>query len=421
MQSLAHPETALDTLRQLARIAPATTPRPQTLGYLARAGGWPAYRDGLLSAARPHVSRTAIEDAVEATLTWRDAASGLERVTFLADELERLERTHKKIVVFAGFPGLLDHLEPYLSEQFEPESLAVFRADMGREEKEENVDRFRTDSDAWLLLCDESGGEGRNFQFASAVVHFDTPWYVSRVEQRIGRLDRLGRGGKEVPSCVLVGLGTPEQDLVRCFAEGFGVYTNSVSGLEFALRDLEAEVVRTTLAGGAEATEVDEFVPALRERAAGERSREEAEAVLDEASFNRDAASRYRRGDDLAAAEEELVPAFIDFLRKAGSGNAARQYPDREFPDGVWDLDPAQLQHITTGAPPAEKAPPARYRGTFRRSVAQVRLELTRTVDRSPANPRGTAIGGGESRAPPFFPDESQTYLFRPRGFAGRT
>jgi ATP-dependent helicase HepA len=375
MQSLAHPQTAFETLTRLARLSPTAVPPPHTLGHLAGAGGWPAYRDALLGAARQHLRAAAIEEALNAVRLWRDAESGLARVTLLADELERLERTYKKIVVFAGFPGLLEHLEPYLIEQFEPESVTVFRSDMERAEKEANVDRFRTDPDAWLLLSDESGGEGRNFQFATAVLHYDTPWYVSRVEQRIGRLDRLGRHVVDVPSCVLVGRGTPDEDLVRCFSEAFCVYSQSVSGLEFALRDLEAELVRVLV--GCEGPALDEYLPALQERVKQERGREEAEAVLDEASFSRDAAARYRRGEDLTEAETELESAFIEFLRKAGSGNAARQYRDEEFPGAVWELDSAQLQHIKLADQPANQPESVtRYRGTFRRAVAQVRQDL---------------------------------------------
>jgi ATP-dependent helicase HepA len=374
VQALAHPETAFETVVRLSRVQLSEASPSAPLGHLAGVGGWSDYRDGLLSAARRHLHPRAVSDAVCSVRTWRDAGSALERVTVLADELERLERRYKKIIVFAGFPGLLDHLVPYLTEQFEPESITVFRADMGREEKEANVDRFRTDPEAWLLVSDESGGEGRNFQFAAAVFHYDTPWYVSRVEQRIGRLDRLGRKVPEVPSCVLYGEGTPEHELVRCFAEGFGVYAKSVSGLEFALRDLEADVVRTLLGGPG--ADIDSYLPLLWERAERERGRAEADAVLDEASFNREAASHYRRGEDLADAEAELEEAFVDYLRKAGSGNAARHYADREFPDGVWDLDREELRHITLGDGTPEHAGASRFRGTFRRGIAQIRHDL---------------------------------------------
>jgi ATP-dependent helicase HepA len=372
MHALAHPETAFETLTRLSRVQPSEASIASSLGHLTGVAGWSTYRDGLLAAARRHLDPRSLADAVSATRTWRDAGSGLDRVTLLADELERLERQYKKIIMFAGFPGLLDHLVPYLTEQFEPESVAVFRADMGREEKEANVNRFRTDPEAWLLVSDESGGEGRNFQFAAAVFHYDTPWYVSRVEQRIGRLDRLGRKVREVPSCVLFAEGTPEQDLVKCFAEGFGVYAKSVSGLEFALRELEADVVRTLLSGPG--ADIDSYLPRLRERAEKERGREETDAVLDEASFDPEAASHYKRSEHFADAEAELEETFIDFVRKAGSGNAARHYHDREFRDGVWDLDREQLRHITLNDGAAEQA--VRYRGTFRRAIAQIRHDL---------------------------------------------
>ena len=98
--------------------------------------------------------------------------------------------------------------------------------------------------------------------------------------------------------------------------------------------------------------------------------------MLDEASFNRDAAARYRQGEDLVEAEAELEPAFVNFLRKAGSGNAVRQYSDREFADAVWDLDPSQLQHISASLEPSTRATNGRFRGTFRRAIAQVRHDL---------------------------------------------
>ena len=49
------------------------------------------------------------------------------------------------------------------------------------------------DSGAQVMLCSEIGSEGRNFQFASNLVMFDLPFNPDLLEQRIGRLDRIGR------------------------------------------------------------------------------------------------------------------------------------------------------------------------------------------------------------------------------------
>ena len=60
-------------------------------------------------------------------------------------------------------------------------------------EIELNSYRFQNDKNCRIMLCDYTGGEGRNFQCADYIVHIDLPWDASTIEQRIGRLDRLVR------------------------------------------------------------------------------------------------------------------------------------------------------------------------------------------------------------------------------------
>ena len=68
---------------------------------------------------------------------------------------------------------------------------AVFHGELGWREKEEALDHFRTV--APVLVSTEAGGEGRNLQFCRVVVNYDLPWNPMRVEQRIGRVHRLGQ------------------------------------------------------------------------------------------------------------------------------------------------------------------------------------------------------------------------------------
>jgi SNF2 family DNA or RNA helicase len=70
----------------------------------------------------------------------------------------------------------------------EPE---IFHGELGWREKEEALDRFR--AHAPVLVSTEAGGEGRNLQFCQVVINYDLPWNPARVEQRIGRVHRLGQ------------------------------------------------------------------------------------------------------------------------------------------------------------------------------------------------------------------------------------
>ena len=60
-------------------------------------------------------------------------------------------------------------------------------------DRDRQVARFRDPDGPKVLICTEVGGEGRNFQFAHHLVNYDLPWSPATMEQRIGRLDRIGQ------------------------------------------------------------------------------------------------------------------------------------------------------------------------------------------------------------------------------------
>ncbi len=68
---------------------------------------------------------------------------------------------------------------------------ALFSGDLSRAEKDAAIARFR--DQARVLLSTGAGGEGRNLQFADTVINFDLPWNPMRIEQRIGRVHRIGQ------------------------------------------------------------------------------------------------------------------------------------------------------------------------------------------------------------------------------------
>ena len=87
-------------------------------------------------------------------------------------------------------------------------------------------------------------------------MHIDTPISVTRIEQRIGRLDRLGRTpDRPVRSLLLVGPSETERALHSIYQSVFGVFTGSVGGLEFALPRLQRRI-RQALGGGESSEQV---------------------------------------------------------------------------------------------------------------------------------------------------------------------
>ncbi|RFC46254.1 MAG: ATP-dependent helicase HepA [Verrucomicrobia bacterium] len=110
-------------------------------------------------------------------------------------------------------------------------------------QRDRNAAFFAEPEGARLLVCSEIGSEGRNFQFAHHLVLFDLPPNPEVLEQRIGRLDRIGQASLihiHVPYVA----GTEEEVLARWYAEGFGAFEANPHGsgeIAAALQDdLEA-------------------------------------------------------------------------------------------------------------------------------------------------------------------------------------
>jgi superfamily II DNA/RNA helicase len=74
-----------------------------------------------------------------------------------------------------------------------------------------------------LLLCTESGGEGRNLQFCNTLINFDIPWNPMAIEQRIGRIDRIGQT-REVFVFNLVTAGTIEDAVLQILDEKINMF-----------------------------------------------------------------------------------------------------------------------------------------------------------------------------------------------------
>src|SRR5438552_18229448 len=116
--------------------------------------------------------------------------------------------------------------------------VSVFHGRLSRLEKESAVNRFR--GPARLLLATEAGSEGRNLQFAHAVCNFDLPWNPMRIEQRIGRLSRIGQT-HDVHVFNLVAADTVEAALLHLLEAKLNMFELVIGEIDMILGNLDEE------------------------------------------------------------------------------------------------------------------------------------------------------------------------------------
>ena len=103
--------------------------------------------------------------------------------------LELLGKGKGKKIIFVSYLETLSHLANLLAQS--GFTFTEFRGNMTGMEKGRVLESFRGGSD--ILLSTESGGEGVNVQFCNTMINYDLPWNPMRIEQRIGRIHRIGQ------------------------------------------------------------------------------------------------------------------------------------------------------------------------------------------------------------------------------------
>ncbi len=168
-------------------------------------------------------------------------------------------------------------------------AFARFEGGLSGPEKDAAIVAFR--EQVPVLLCTESGGEGRNIQFCNTLINFDIPWNPMAIEQRIGRIDRIGQS-REVFVFNLVARGTLEEQILRLLDEKINMFELVVGEAGAILGELEEErdFAELVLDAWLEATEASrtEAFDALGRRLDQARSQYGDAKALDDALFGED-------------------------------------------------------------------------------------------------------------------------------------
>lgn len=147
----------------------------------------------------------------------------------------RSEEPRLKVMVFAFFKDTLNYLHSRLTK--DGFKSRIIYGDVKPEERLKIVDDFRERQEIEILLSSRVGSEGLDFQFCNVLFNYDLPWNPMEVEQRIGRLDRIGQESPVIKIFNFWIEGTIEQRILGRLYDRINIFEKSIGELELILGD----------------------------------------------------------------------------------------------------------------------------------------------------------------------------------------
>lgn len=154
----------------------------------------------------------------------------------LKEMLTRYLNRHpkEKVVLFSYFRNTLR----YLSKRLELDGISTIVLMGGQStDKNEIIDHFKNEGGPSVLLSSEVASEGVDLQFSRLLINYDLPWNPMKVEQRIGRIDRLGQKSPTITIWNLFYGDTIDERIYTRLYQRLGIFEQALGGLEAVLGD----------------------------------------------------------------------------------------------------------------------------------------------------------------------------------------
>ena len=206
---------------------------------------------------------------------------------------QRENNEPRKIIIFSFFLETLKYLQERLEKKRLGTKMITGRISM--EEREEIIEDFLTSPGINILLSSEVGSEGIDLQKAGVVVNYDLPWNPMVVEQRIGRVDRIGQRNPVIHIANMVVQGTIEERILSRLYYRIGIFTDTIGEIDPILGQKVQELA------------VDVLLDRLTEE---EKDKRIEEASLIVQRIRETTRAIGEQADDLLAADQ----AFLDEL-----------------------------------------------------------------------------------------------------------
>ncbi len=220
-----------------------------------------------------------------------------------------------KIVVFSSFTQSCTEIIRLLTDCLGKDAISANQCGQTRSQAENNLKRFKEDPNCFILVCDFSGEEGLNLQFVDYTINFDIPWSPNRLEQRIGRVDRIGRGLK-VEFTVFAGVDLSDSLHDAWFSllkEGFNIFQQSIASLQFYVDAKLPTLAEILFKSGAEG--LFKSIELIKQEIIKEQVEISEQNVLDEIDALDDISTEYfQKLDDYDARHQEMERVTEDWV-----------------------------------------------------------------------------------------------------------
>lgn len=244
----------------------------------------------------------------------------------LLDVIEELQeaKSDRRIMVFSFYRKTLSYLKRRLEE--DGFQCLVVHGDVEshpddpeRDERGRRVRQFEADEGPSILLSSEVSSEGLDFQFCHTLINYDLPWNPMRVEQRIGRLDRLGQESDRIIIVNFSIPGTIEEKILDRLYSRINIFEKSIGDLESILGDeiqkLSRELLSTQLTPEEEERRIEQAARAIeRQKRELERLEKEAEGFVGHEEYLETELRRIQQGGEFLTAGdcEKFFRGFLE-------------------------------------------------------------------------------------------------------------
>jgi SNF2 family DNA or RNA helicase len=210
-----------------------------------------------------------------------------------ADALQKLVQSagQDKLLIFTHFQATLDALAARLADM--GIDFILYHGGLTTQQKDAAIRRF--EAEGQILLSTEAAGEGRNLQFCHVMVNFDLPWNPQRIEQRVGRIHRVGQT-RRVEIFNLSAQGTIEDYLLHLLDRKLNMFELVIGEMEMILgylteeQDFEDLLLEVWL-NSQDDTSLEAGMAELGDRLAEARERMRRVQEFDETLFGEDFAA----------------------------------------------------------------------------------------------------------------------------------